>query len=64
MTVNTPIGKITASKDTLNKLSCYIHRARMHCVEKDLIVLAFEAEEIAHAIYEDLELSGYYDDVE
>ena len=63
MTVNTTIGKITASKDTLNSLSVALYKAADSIQEKELRkrdIYGYDA--AASEICLELVRAGYYHD--
>lgn len=61
MTVDTAIGKITASKRVLNDISFWAIKAYLTFDEYGCERLAADAKEAANEIYDALEATGFYD---
>ena len=60
MTVETKIGKISGSKETLNNISLYLGYAVTELERKGYDGMALPVKTASHEIYEALEEVGYY----
>lgn len=63
MTVQTPIGEITADERTLNVLSIYAFESARLNNNECFRSLAEESESVGEAIHKALSESGYYDNM-
>lgn len=63
MTIETKWGKITANKEVLNLLGSIIYTATYQYESKGYDALEKQAYDIAEAIYNKLDESGYYKNV-
>lgn len=61
MTVQTPIGEITADEKTLNMLSIFAFDYAIHNEEQGYTALSEEGQNVANEIHKALSESGYYD---
>ena len=63
MTINTEVGKITASKEVLNYLSLVISEASKYYESKGSFALEKKARGVASEIFDALDDTGYYDNI-
>ncbi len=63
MVVKTSFGKISASKEVLNYIFLMMGEASKSYDSRGHIALSNEAQKNANAIYDALNLVGYYDNV-
>ena len=61
MTVNTTIGKITASKDILNMLSLSLSQSASYLAKRGYTGRSKQDETTAHEIYVALDAVGFYE---
>lgn len=61
MTVQTQIGKITASKDTLNEINLIVMSAIGNCEAKGYEACARKMKKVFNEIFYELDKIGYYD---
>ena len=63
MVVKTSFGKISASKETLNYIFLMMGEASKNYELRGYFALSNEAQKNANAIYDALDLVGFYDNV-
>lgn len=63
MTINTKIGKITASKDVLNYLSIICTQAEEYNKSRGYNASAEECKEVSYDLYNVLKEVGFYNDL-